>query len=535
MKILHKLSLSVLSGLLLAFAWPENGFPFLLFFAFIPLFLIESNHLQRKQENHAFGIYGYVFLAFAIFNLLTSYWIYNSAAVGIVAAVLLNGFLMTGAFQLFHITRRKLQGESTGYIAFIGYWLSVEFLHLRWDLNWPWLNLGNGFASFPKWIQWYEFTGIFGGSLWVLAINILLFRFIKKRFIEKVCSRQVAMLIISAILLILIPLGYSYYRYHTYTETGQDINVVVVQPNLDPYLEQYELDPAVVTQRMLDLADRKADSLTDFIVFPESALQEYAWEDQLDSVQSIGVIREFISRYPRMNAIVGMSTRSIFLPGQPLSLTARKARNQDFWYDSFNTALLIPHNGDLKIYHKSKLTPGVEKMPYPGLFKFLEDYALDLGGTIGSLGIDAKQEPFSIGNTAKVAPVICYESVYGEFVNRFIQNGANVIFVITNDGWWGNTPGHRQHLTFSTLRAIETRRSIARSANTGISCFINQRGDIENRSVYWEQDAKRGSIKTNSNITFYVKYGDYIGRIFLLVAGLMFLLTISMSLRKKSI
>jgi len=529
MKRAQKIILAVLSGVIPALAWPENGFPFLLFAAFIPLLYLEEQHFRSRESNTAFGIYWYAFIAFATFNALTTYWIYNSTFIGVVAAVLINTLLMSAAFQLFHITRRKIPAGNAGYIAFIGYWLSMEYLHLRWDLNWPWLNLGHGFAAYPRFIQWYEYTGVFGGSFWILLVNIVLFQFVRIRFIDKVCSRQAALLLAASLLLILLPAGYSYYRYETFKEPKPSLDVVVVQPNLDPYSEQYELDPMDVTERMLKLAAGKADSLTQFIVFPESALQEYAWEDQLDLTGSVRRIREFNSSYPGMEAIVGMSTRKRFNPGEPLSVTARKHRSGNFMYDAYNTAVYIPHTGALELYHKSKLTPGVEKMPYPHLFRFLEKYALDLGGTVGSLGTDLFQKPFRIHDSLNVAPVICYESVYGEFVNRFIRNGANVIFVITNDGWWGNTAGHRQHLLFSVLRAIETRRSIVRSANTGISCFINPRGDISERTDYWVPDAIRAKVSVNTGITFYVKYGDYIGRIFLLVAGLFFLLTITVS------
>ena len=240
-----------------------------------------------------------------------------------------------------------------------------------------------------------------------------------------------------------------------------------------------------------------------------------------------------------MNIITGISSRKVFQPGEPLSVTARKFTQDegytgaDMYYDSYNTALFVAHDSTLQKYHKSKLTPGVENMPYLNVFPFLKKFAIDLGGTTGSLGVNPEQTPFIFRDGLKIAPCICYESVYGEFMNSFIQNGANVIFVITNDGWWGNTPGHRQHLLFSVLRAIETRRSIARSANTGISCFINQRGDISQRTEYWVPAVIRQKINANDKITFYVKYGDYIGRIFLLVAALFALLTISTSLRNR--
>ncbi|MCK5169803.1 MAG: apolipoprotein N-acyltransferase, partial [Bacteroidales bacterium] len=124
---------------------------------------------------------------------------------------------------------------------------------------------------------------------------------------------------------------------------------------------------------------------------------------------------------------------------------------------------------------------------------------------------------------------------YGEFVTDYIKNGADFIFVITNDGWWGNTAGYKQHLNYSQLRAIETRRSIARSANTGISAFINQRGEILSRTQWWVRDAIKDTIKANTELTFYVKYGDYIGRLAGFLAIFIFLYAFVQSILNKSV
>jgi len=168
------------------------------------------------------------------------------------------------------------------------------------------------------------------------------------------------------------------------------------------------------------------------------------------------------------------------------------------------------------------------------LLKPLENFAFDLGGTVGSLGVDKERTVFARpSDNLKIAPVICYESVFGAYVTQYIRKGANLIFVITNDGWWGDTPGHRQHFTFSQLRAIETRRSVARSANTGISAFINQRGDISQVTKYWEPAVIRQKINANYELTFYVRYGDYIGRISAFVAVFLILISISYKLRNK--
>jgi apolipoprotein N-acyltransferase len=144
----------------------------------------------------------------------------------------------------------------------------------------------------------------------------------------------------------------------------------------------------------------------------------------------------------------------------------------------------------------------------------LQQVAFDLGGTVGSLGYSPERDVFTSKCGNYIVPaIICYESVYGYFVAEFVKNGANLLFIITNDGWWGNTAGHRQHFSFAPLRSVETRRSIARSANTGISGFINQRGDILQASAYWVPDILKAELNTNNKMTFYVKYGDYIGRI----------------------
>jgi apolipoprotein N-acyltransferase len=191
-------------------------------------------------------------------------------------------------------------------------------------------------------------------------------------------------------------------------------------------------------------------------------------------------------------------------------------------------------DGKYQLYHKSKLTPGVEIMPYAKYLGFIENLAIDLGGTVGSLGTDDIRKVFvSSEDSLRVSAVICYESVYGEFFAEFARSGAELIFIVTNDGWWGNTPGHRQHFSYARLRAVETRRSIARSANTGISAFINQRGDVLQESAYWVPAVLKENINANNRVTFYSKYGDYLARISAFVAVLLLLIAISISLRNR--
>jgi apolipoprotein N-acyltransferase len=264
---------------------------------------------------------------------------------------------------------------------------------------------------------------------------------------------------------------------------------------------------------MLELAAEKVKPSTDYLVFPETALTEDIWEHQMEQSGSLQRLRIFLKNFPKLKIIIGASTGKVYAPGEELSVTARKFTQEDGYYDSYNTALQVDNAQPIQVYHKSKLVPGVEQMPFPFIFKHLESIAIDLGGTTGGLGTQEERSVFvSPDRTMKAAPVVCYESVYGEYVSEYVKNGANFIAIITNDGWWGDTPGYKQHLKYGRLRAIETRRWIVRSANTGISCFINPFGDIQQATKYWVPAVISQKIQLNNELTFYTRFGDYIAR-----------------------
>jgi apolipoprotein N-acyltransferase len=232
--------------------------------------------------------------------------------------------------------------------------------------------------------------------------------------------------------------------------------------------------------------------------------------------------------------VIGLSSYREFQPNETISKTARKTPRGTF-YDAYNTAAQFDSCSKIQIYHKSKLVPGVEKMPFGDLLKPLEELAFSLGGTSGGLGIQQNRTNFSSPSDSnlEVAPVVCYESIYGEYVGEYIRNGAKLIFIVTNDGWWGDSPGYRQHCSYARLRAIEHRRSIARSANTGVSCFVNQRGEISQATKYWKEAAISSSINQNDELTFYTKYGDYIARAALALSLLFIFWTIFSTIKSK--
>jgi apolipoprotein N-acyltransferase len=176
--------------------------------------------------------------------------------------------------------------------------------------------------------------------------------------------------------------------------------------------------------------------------------------------------------------------------------------------------MFLSATDSLQVYHKSKLVVGVENFPYKNVLQpILGDAMLDLGGTISTKTTQEEREVFKMNEQNTVAPVICYESVYGAYVADYVKNGATFLAIITNDAWWNNTQGHKQHLSLARLRAIENRRWIARSANTGISAIINPAGAIVKSLEYDVKGTIKGTIYPKSKMTFYTTHGDYIARV----------------------
>ena len=245
MKKYHLLLLSILSGLLFAVAWPASGITFFVFFAIVPLFFIQQHVAKNREKHGRFAMLLYTYIAYIVWNSLTTYWIWNSTEVGGVLAIGLNAFLLATVFQVYCFTKRVFKLGKIAYLVLIIYWIGFEYFHLDWDLSWPWLNLGNVLATSPKWIQWYEYTGTMGGTLWLIVINILIFETINL-FINKGETLKKKLIYSSAALMVIVlPILFSQIVYSNYKETNNPVDVVVVQPNVDPYNEQYNAPPVI--------------------------------------------------------------------------------------------------------------------------------------------------------------------------------------------------------------------------------------------------------------------------------------------------
>ncbi|HIB37484.1 apolipoprotein N-acyltransferase [Mesonia sp.] len=516
--------LALSSGILLALAWPTYGFPLLLFFAFVPFLLAEFN-LRQKDQKVGIKVFLFSYLTFFIWNIITTNWLYFSTPFGMWFAVLANSLLMTLVFFIYHKIAKKVN-FTAGATFLVSLWMCFEKMHLNWEFSWPWLNLGNGFSEYISWIQWYEYTGTFGGTLWVWLLNLVIF----KSVILYLQHRDRTIIfrgIFKSILLIIIPLSISIFLFYTEEEVSEEMEVVILQPNINPYTEKYYTSDRNIGELLVKLSNEKITDSTKLVLAPETVFADGTKIDQFKYSNAFFYGKEMSIQHPQTNFLGGISFIKV-INDEKETTPQSNFYKEGLWFNDYNSAFLINQTNPEQIYHKSKLVVGVENFPYQSTLKpILGDAMIDLGGTVAMKTTQRDREVFALNSGEKVAPIICYESVYGDYITKYVKNGAQLLAIITNDAWWGNTQGHQQHLSYARLRAIENRKNVVRSANTGISAVINSKGEILNSLGYEEQGSLKVKVNLNNELTFYTQYGDYLPRIAQFLALFIFLFALT--------
>lgn len=212
-------------------AWPPLPVAGLIMLVFVPILSIHNDVGFRRW------IVAVLITLFA-WNLATTFWLYNTIPFGACAVHILNSMMFTLPFILFWFAKKRTH-LGLAYATFIFAWISLEYLHLNWELGFPFLNLGNGLSMYPQVFQWYEFTGTLGGTLWILILNVVLTElFTTWRRKSHFASRKV----IAVVLIVFIPTLYSIVRYNTYIENSTTSSIEIISPSIDCYSEKYQMD-----------------------------------------------------------------------------------------------------------------------------------------------------------------------------------------------------------------------------------------------------------------------------------------------------
>ena len=491
----HKWALSLTAPVLLALSFPPFNISILQIPAFI--FLIQLSLLCKTKREVVF----YAYPAFVLWNLFSTYWLMMATIAGGLAAIFANAAIML--IPLLIIRKVFLSGIHAVPAALLSAsaWVGYEFLHHRWDLAWPWLTLGNGWSNLTGAIQFISATGVFGISFWIVLSASLFYS-----YLDTLNKKD---LIWGCVLFLLFPL-LSLTSMATMNQAeGRAIEVAIVQPNSDSYVRFGGLPTFdALLEKLLRMSGEVVTENTDVIIWPENAL-----------VTSLTINSRYLEQI--RDSLTVWDTKLItgsgffeFYDEENRPPVVRQTGDGRI-YNVFNAALYLQPESETEVYRKGRLVPIVERFPFVEFFQKIDYFQWINWGDLMGYGPGRTADQFDISGS-KTPALICYDSVFPGWVNRFVNDGAGFLTIITNDGWWGDSHGHIQHFAFARLRAIEHRVWIARSANNGISGIISPDGKVQVETEYWTEDSFTFTIYHSDNRTFYSRFGDWVGALSLI-------------------
>lgn len=518
-----RLFLALLAGVGLGLSFPPFPTGILAAFSFVPFYIL----FEKIKTHHEALKYSY--LTFFILGIITSYWIgaYNiseQAYLAITGTALLILFplifcitVLIWFFFICHLGYKK----SIFIFPFI--WVSTEYLLTRTNLVFPWQILAYTQTYDLAVLQIVSFTGVHGISLWLLSINVLIYL-----LISKLVSKEWKYLSIKPILVVIvIAVVYFLPKFYGksvlenqnkyFLKSDKNINVGVVQPNINPY-EKWLGNADKQLEVLQRLTGDAAKAKPDLVIWPETAVPAYILLP--DNTAMLRTIRRQVDSL-KINLYTGI-TDWIYYADVKTAPKSSKWSGDGRHYDIYNSGILLQSTTmHVQKYAKIILVPFAERVPWAEELSFLNLDVIRWNFGATGFGVGGDTTIFKLclasSDTVKFSTMICYESLFPEFVAEFVRRGAQFIVVITNDSWWGNTSGVYQHEQYDILRAVENRRWVVRCANGGISCFIDPYGVIHQRLKFGVEAALVKNIKPISELTFYSRHKDLVGKFCILV------------------
>ena len=525
--------LLILSGVLLGISFPPFPFPFALlsFIGFIPYLTVLKNRQTLAEINRA------TYLMALVFCVLTVYWVGSWQAeadpflmMGGVAMLFALPAVMIIPSTLYYLSIKVFKLKISFWL-FPVFWVNAEYLLTLTDLKFPWLILGHGLAKFTSFIQAADIIGAFGLSLVVLYINLLLY---KAYFYYKEKRKISVKYFAAAVSIFLVFIVYGMIKISSFKPSDKKVRVGIVQPNINPW-KKWELGSLQnIVENYLQLSQQAADDGAQIILWPETALPVYlmnsGYRAELDSIY------KFLEEN-NVSLLTGMPHIKFYYDSTKAPPDAKLNKGGNYYYTTYNSILLLkPGTREYQQYGKMHLVPLGEHVPFGNQISFLAD-VLTWGVGLGGWNVGKDTVVFNISvqtagedELVNINGQVCYESIFPLFAPNFVQRGAEVIVVVTNDSWYGNSSGPYQHKEFAVLRAVENRRAVVRCANGGISCIINPIGETEAETEMFTRTILVGDVPLQSERTFYTKHASVIPTIIsiisLWIVGLSILLLI---------
>ncbi len=477
--------LSFLSGVLLAFSFPNFDLEFLAWFALVPLFYsIEGKGLYQSFKLGFFT--GFVSFLGILYWIIVAVHTYGNVPLilsGLILLLLVIYLsLYIGAFTfLCRLSQRHLGSKALMLSPFL--WVSLEYLRSFLLTGFPWANLGyTQYLNLP-FIQMADVTGSYGLSFVILLVNATLFWVLHQWPKKSFPLQEVA--ITAVVLLVFLVYGYMKMK-HVDREATQSppLKVGLVQGNIDQSVkwnESFQKETLKIYER---LSFKVAEGKPELIIWPETAIPFFFQDEKEYQPIVLGIPER---------------TGAFLLFGTPFYKIEKGKVNY------YNSALLVSRSKELiGKYDKIHLVPFGEYIPLRKLLFFIES---SIGEGIGNFKPGKEIFNFSLPQ-GKFGLLICFEIIFPDLCRRFVKGGSNFLVTITNDAWFGRTSAPYQHFSIAVFRAVENRVFIARAANTGISGFIDPKGKIMQQGDIFTEEVLNGTIRIMKGKTFYTLYGD---------------------------
>jgi len=483
--------LVVLGALGLMGSYPPFPFPFLSFVALIPAVLLLEAAGGAPRQAYTWGFrYGVAANGLVLYWIVVALWHFTPmAALGYGITVFMLGVFTGGLFWL--VTRmRGAYPVLPLAIVFAVSWTALEWGvgHLG-DVAFPWLGLGTSLADARVLVQWADLAGARGVTWWLVWCNVLLAGAVGRWGQWRLLTRQV----IPVAATIVLAAAYGVWRERTLPLRPVG-TITLIQPNIG-FHEKW--DPARADSEVATLLqlsrDARSAGRADLVIWPEAALPDY------------------LTQRPDWQSAIGRfaaETRTPILTGglhvEFSGAGAPETYNAAFLFDSLGLWRSYP------VYEKHYLVPVVERVPFVPVrwFRALPG----LGRWSGGFGRGRDLPLFDVPE-GRFGVMVCYESVFEALARRYRHAGADFLVNVTNDAWYGRTAAPYQHASHLVLRAIETRMGIARSANDGISEFVDPLGRTSHESELELRTTVTGTLFTSDLRPLYVRLGDWVGTI----------------------
>lgn len=526
----NELLLGIISGIMLGLSFPPIPFFPLLFAAFIPYFIVIEKRTSLASINR------FTYFAIFIYNFITLYWVGSwqpdtdpFLMVAGVALLFFNPCVFLIPSSLYYLAYKKF-GRKAALYLFPMFWVVVEYLYSISDFRFPWLTLGHSLPYFHSFIQIADIIGSFGLGLLVIYINIFFYEAFKNFTSQKKYIKQ----IVIALILLLVPILYGALKVNQLTKSDSKLKVGVVQPNLNPWKKWEAGNLTEQLNLYLALSEKEIRNGAEILIWPETALPVYLMGGGYEGlVNSIYTFCDTNNVY----LMTGMPYATFYFDSTKAPKEAKKTSSGNY-YTSYNSIIMFkPGSREVPMYGKVKLVPFGEKVPLVDYIPFLGDL-IKWNVGISSWNEGTEQKVFEVSaedEKHKIAGVVCIESIYPRFITGFVNNGAELIVVVTNDSWYGNSSGPYQHKEMSALRAIENRRTVVRSANGGISCVIDKKGNTLIETEMFTRASFTYDVELNSDETIYTKTAYVLPVISLIISlFVMFAFTLQKIKKKKN-